>query len=118
MNTNRQTAVKERTMKITASSLIRWAGLAAMLSGVLFIVIQTIHPLDILASVTTSRWAIAHYLGVVMCFLGLLGIAGLYARQAEATGWLGLAGFLLLSLFYALTMAFQFAEAFISPLLA
>jgi hypothetical protein len=36
----------------------------------------------------------------------------------EEAGWLGLAGYLLLSLFYALTVAFQFAEAFISPLLA
>ena len=104
-------------MKTTASNLIRWAGLAAMSSGILFIVIQLIHPLDVLSSVTTAQWAIAHYVGVAMAFLGLLGIAGLYARQVEAAGWLGLVGYLLLSLFYALTLAFQFAEAFISPLL-
>jgi hypothetical protein len=36
----------------------------------------------------------------------------------EETGWLGLAGYLLFSLFWALTMAFQFIEAFISPVLA
>jgi hypothetical protein len=122
MNTNRQSTVvkgnnKERNMKITASKLIRWAGLTAMSSGILFIVIQMIHPLDVLSSVTTAQWAIAHYVGVAMAFLGLLGIAGIYARQVEAAGWLGLAGYLLLSLFYALTMAFQFTEAFISPLL-
>ena len=35
----------------------------------------------------------------------------------EEAGWLGLAGYLMFSLFYALTMAFQFVEAFISPLL-
>jgi hypothetical protein len=52
-----------------------------------------------------------------MCFFGLLGMAGLYTRQVEAAGWLGLVGYLLLSLFFALTLAFQFAEAFISPLL-
>jgi hypothetical protein len=123
MNANRQTTVmqgntKERTMKITPSSLIRWAGLAAISSGILFIIIQTIHPPDILSSVTTARWAIVHYLGVAMALLGLLGMTGLYARQVQAAGWLGLAGYLLLSLFYALTMAFQFAEAFISPVLA
>src|SRR5512144_269442 len=104
-------------MKITASNLIRWAGLATMSSGILFIVIQMIHPLDVLSSVTIAPWAIAHYVGVAMCFLGLLGMAGLYARQVESAGWLGLVGYLLLSLFYALTLAFQFAEAFISPLL-
>ena len=107
----------ESKMKITASRLIRWAGLSAMLAGILFIVIQTIHPADILSSVTTSRWAIVHYLSIAMCLLGLLGIAGIYARQVEEAGWLGLAGYLMFSLFYALTMGFQFAEAFISPLL-
>jgi hypothetical protein len=105
-------------MKITASNIIRWAGLSAVAAGVLFLVIQTIHPADVLSSVTTSRWAIVHRLGVVMSFLGLLGAAGLYARQVEEAGWLGLAGSLLFSLFWALTMAFQFIEAFISPVLA
>jgi hypothetical protein len=105
-------------MKITASLIIGWAGLAAAAAGVLFIVIQTIHPADVLSSVTTGRWAVVHYLGVAMGFLGLLGVMGLYARQVEAAGWLGLAGYLLFSLFWALTMALQFAEAFISPLLA
>jgi hypothetical protein len=104
-------------MKITASKLIRFAGLSAILSGILFIVIQMIHPADILSSVTTGRWAIVHYLGIAMSLLGLLGIAGIYARQVEETGWLGLAGYLMFSLFYAFTMAFQFIEAFISPLL-
>src|SRR5205807_2667101 len=67
---------------------------------------------------TTDRWAFVHYLGVAMCFLGLLGVAGIYARQVKETGWLGLGGYLLLSLFYALTLAFQFIEAFVSPRLA
>lgn len=105
-------------MKTTAAQLLRWAGLAAMASGLLFVVMQPLHPLDVLASVTTSRWAIVHCLGIAMCFLGLLGVTGLYTRQVKETGWLGLAGYLLLSLFYALTMAFQFTEAFISPQLA
>jgi hypothetical protein len=105
-------------MKTTAANLIRWSGLAAMAAGIIFVIIQPLHPPDVLASVTTTRWTIVHCLGVAMCFLGLLGVAGLYARQAEQAGWLGLAGSLVLSLFYALTMAFQFIEAFISPRLA
>jgi hypothetical protein len=118
MNTDRKTIIKERKMKITASKLIRWAGLAAMGAGILFIAIQAIHPLDVLSSVTTARWAIVHVLGVAMGFFGLLGITGMYARQVEEAGWLGLAGYLLFSLFWAFTMAFQFIEAFISPVLA
>ena len=91
-------------MKITAANLIRWAGLAAMGAGIIFVVIQPIHPLDVLASVTTAQWAIIHSLKTAMCLLGLLGMTGLYARQVKEAGWLGLAGYLLLSLFYALTL--------------
>jgi hypothetical protein len=115
MNTNRQ---KESTMKITASNLIRWAGLSAMGAGLLFIGIQTIHPLDVLSSVPTPQWAIAHGMGVAMGLLALFGIVGIYARQVEEAGWLGLAGFLLYTVFWALTLAFQFIEAFLSPVLA
>ena len=103
---------------MNTKNLIRWAGLAAMGAGILFIVIQTIHPLDVLASVTTAQWAIAHYVGIAMAFLGLLGIAGIYARQVEKSGWLGLAGYLLFSLFWALSLAFHFIEAFIEPVVA
>ena len=45
-------------------------------------------------------------------------MAGLYARQAEKSGWLGLAGFLLLSVWMTLVCGFSFVEAFILPRLA
>src|SRR5436309_14396140 len=118
MNANRQTTIKESKMKPTASSLIRWAGLAAMGAGIIFAGIQPIHPPDVLASVTTGAWAIITPLKTAMCLLFLLGIAGLYARQVNKAGWLGLAGFLLLSLSWVLQTAFVFAEDFIMPLLA
>jgi hypothetical protein len=120
MNTNRQTAVikKENNMKITASKLIRWAGLAAMVAGIIFAGIQPIHPPDVLASVNTTAWAIITPLKTVMCLLFLLGITGLYARQVKETGWLGLAGFLVFSLGWAITTANVFAETFIMPPLA
>src|SRR5256885_11387393 len=105
-------------MKITTSKLIRWAGLSAMVGGFLFVGIQPIHPPEILSSFTTSTWAIVHYVGFAMCFLILLGITGIYARQVKEAGWLGLAGFLLFGLMWALTAAFQFAEGLIVPLLA
>src|SRR5918911_2764744 len=105
-------------MKITASSLIRWAGLSAMAAGIIFVVILPIQPPDVLSSVTTDAWAIVQSSKVAMCILGLVGLTGLYARQANEAGWLGLAGYLLFSLFYALTLPFYFAQAFILPLLA
>lgn len=119
MNFNRQTTVnKEKTMKVTTANLIRWAGLAPMGAGILYIAIQPIHPTDVFSSVTTTQWAITHYLSIVMDILGMLGIAGIYARQVEKSGWLGLSGYLLFSLFWALSMAFHFIEAFIEPVVA
>ena len=54
---------------------------------------------------------------IAMDILSMLGIAGLYARQVEKSGPLGLAGYVVFSLFWALSMAFHFAETFISPVL-
>jgi hypothetical protein len=112
------THMKEHEMKTTAPQLIRWAGLSAMAAGLIFAVVGLIHPPQVLSSVTTSTWTIVHCLTIAMSFFGLLGIAGLYARHAEAAGWPGLVGFLLLSLWFVLVTGFTFFEAFILPLLA
>jgi hypothetical protein len=123
MNANRPTTVikgnnKESKMKITASNLIRWAGLSAIVAGIFYVVVGMFHQPNILSSVTTTQWAIVHALATAMCFFFLLGITGLYARQVEEAGWLGLAGYLLYSLNWVLTASFTFAEVFILPLLA
>jgi hypothetical protein len=103
---------------VNPNTLIRWAGVSAMVAGVIFAGIQPVHPLDTLESVTTTHWAVIQSLKAAMCIFGLFGLFGLYARQAHVAGWLGLAGYLLFSLFYALTLPFAYTEAFILPLLA
>ena len=121
MNTNHQPATIEldkRNMAITPSSLIRWSGFAAMLAGLIFAGIQPIHPPDVVASVSTQAFAIITSLKTVMCLLFLLGITGIYARQAHKTGWLGLIGYLIFGLGWAITFADVFAETFILPPLA
>ena len=105
-------------MKPTTSKLIRWAGLSALAAGLIFAGIQPIHPPDVLSSVTTGTWAIITSLKTAMCLLFLVGITGIYARQVEKAGWLGLAGFLLLILCWWLQSAYVFAETFIVPQLA
>ena len=105
-------------MKITASSVIRWSGLAALVAGIIFAGIQPIHPQDVLSSVTTGAWAIIQSSKLAMCLLFLVGIAGIYARQVEEAGWLGLAGFLLLILCWWLQTGYVFADVFILPQLA
>ena len=119
INTNRQAAaIEERTMKPTAANLIRWTGVSAMVAGIIFAGIQPIHPLDVLASVTTAHWAVIQSLKTAMCLFGLLGLTGLYARQVNEAGWLGLAGYLLFSLFFVHTLPVAYTEAFILPVLA
>jgi hypothetical protein len=104
-------------MKVTTPNLIRAAGLSAVVAGTIFAVIQPIHPPDVLASVNTNAFIIITSFKTVMSIFGLFGIAGLYARHVEKTGWLGLAGYLLLTIFYAVQMCFSFAEPLILPLL-
>lgn len=100
------------------SSLIRWTGLAAIAGGLIFAGIQPIHPPDYLPSVTTATWATFMYLKLSMCLFFLVGIAGLYCRQADHAGWVGLAGFALLIVTWFLQAAFIFTEGFILPVLA
>ena len=118
MNTNRKTTSNQNKTGPTAAGLIRGAGLAALAAGIIYAGIQPIHPPDILASVTTTAWAIITPLKTAMAILFMVGITGIYARQVKEAGWLGLAGFVLLGLCWALQTAFIFAEAFIIPPLA
>lgn len=118
MNTNKKITIQESKTKMTASALMRLAGLSAMLAGLCFIVVGMFHPLNVPSSVTTAAWANVHIAAIAMGFFGLFGMAGLYARQAEKIGWLGLAGFVLFSLWLGLIMPFSFVEAFILPSLA
>src|SRR5438270_11127683 len=104
-------------MKITASNLTGGAGLSAIVAGSIFAIVGLIHPPQVVSSVTTNTWTFVHLLTILMAFFGLLGIAGIYARQVEKAGWMGLAGCLLLSLWFVLVTGFTFFEAFILPLL-
>jgi hypothetical protein len=103
---------------MNTTNRIRWAGVSAMAAGICYTVVGIFHPPNVLSSVTTTQWAIVHVLATAMCFFGILGMAGLYARQAEKFGWLGRAGFALLSLWFALILGFSFVETFILPPLA
>ncbi len=103
---------------MNSKTLIRFAGLAAMLAGIFYVIVGTFHPIETLSTVTTPRWIVVHAVASAMCFFGILGMAGLYARQAKEAGWTGLAGMLLLSLWFAFMLGFTSVEAFILPPLA
>lgn len=99
-------------MKVTTPKLIRWAGLSAMMAGIIFTAIRATHP-----AINTSTFIIITSFKTSISIFALLGITGLYARQVEETGWKGLAGYLLLTTHYAVQMCISFIEPTILPLL-
>jgi len=115
MNTKGKSYIKANKTKVTAATLMRLAGVSAMVTGLSIIVIGLFHPLNISSSVTTATWVNVHIFATALGFFGLFGMAGIYARQVEETGWLGLIGFLLFSAWMTLVCGFSFVEAFIEP---
>jgi len=105
-------------LKFTSDHLIRAAGLSALIAGACYVLVGIFHPANIPSSVTSTRWEVVHVLACAMCFFGVLGLTGLYVRQAAKTGWLGLVGYLMLELWLVLIMGFSFVEAFVLPHLA
>jgi hypothetical protein len=104
-------------MKVTVPNLIRAAGLSAAVAGAIFAAILPIRPPDVLSSVNTSAFILITSFKTVMSVFGLLGITGLYARQVEEAGWMGLAGYLLLTTYFAVQMCISFIEPTVLPLL-
>jgi hypothetical protein len=105
-------------MSITPTTLTRAAGLAAVSAGLLFILIQLIHPHEDVATVTTTAWTVTALLTMAMSVLLLVGLAGIYLRQVTETGVLGLVGVLLFGAGFVLTIAVTFIEVFVLPSLA
>jgi hypothetical protein len=105
-------------MTVTTTKLTRAAGLSAVAAGLLFIVIQFIHPHEDVASVTTTAWVVTHALTLAMAVLALIGISGIYLRQVKQAGLLGLIGFVLFGACFLVITAFAFLEAFVLPPLA
>ena len=117
MNTNRKISIKESKPKMTTSTLMRLAGVSAMAAGLCYLVIGMFHPVNEPSSVN-ANWVNVHVFATALGFFGLFGMAGLYVRQVEEAGWLGLIGFLLFTVWMTLVCGFSFVEAFILPKLA
>lgn len=105
-------------MKQVSDKYFRWSGLAAILAGSIYLIIQVLHPRDTLALVTTPMWSVVHSLSIGMDIAAIIALSGIYARQAHRVGIPGFIGYLLFSLFFALSIAFHFTEAFLFPILA
>jgi hypothetical protein len=89
---------------------IRWSG-AALAAGALLVgSVMTLLPTGV-ASLATP-WVATLFLSGAL--LTMLALPGMYARQANAAGWVGLAGHALLAIGWAL-MLYAAANALLNP---
>ena len=104
------------------SDLIRWSGLAAILAagllsvGALLSLGAAFENSSV--SVTTPSYAFSSLLYLLGAVLLLLALVGLYIRQAQASGILGLVAFLVAFLGTALALGATWADLFVAPALA
>ena len=105
-------------MTITTSTLTRAAGVSAVLSGLLFLVIQPIQPREDVATVTGTAWVVVALMTLTMAVLGLVGLSGIYFRQVRESGLPGLIGYVMFGSFYLVTTAWTFVEVFVLPQIA
>ena len=105
-------------MTITPTTLIRAAGAAAVVAGLIFIGVQINHPHADVSNVTTTEWAVRGSLKLLMAALVLAGITGMYLRQVKQIGVLGLLGYVVFSLGYILIFATTLVSAYVLPSLA
>jgi len=96
-------------------ALIRWSGLCAILGGVLVAAFPLVHPNHDAAGYTSTTWVPAHLMPHVGAVLALFALLGLFARQFERAGWLGLAGFVAAVIGTASLLTGAMIEAFIIP---
>ncbi len=102
------------------SSLIRWSGLALMLGGLLVAAHLLSHPDTQVAGAHLAMspgWSVSHSLHFYGAVFVLLGVVGLYARQADRAGRLGVIGFVLALIGAGLYVGTGMITAFVWPLL-
>ena len=106
---------------MSSSNLIRLAGLAALISGVLAAIgdlLRLVVDVENPGSATTASYAIVFLLYLISTALLLLGLVGFYTSQSQAAGILGLVGFLVAFLGTVLLAGALWFELFITPALA
>ena len=112
---------------MSSSEQIRWAGLAAILAGMMFLVSDLLDlaisfdgfgPKNLGGEPSTTVSAIQSGLTLLAGILLLVGLAGLYSRQLEDGGLLGMVGFLVAFCGTVMAVGVFWADAFIAPSLA
>jgi len=105
-------------MSITATTLTRAAGVAAVVGGLLYIGVQINHPHLDLAFISTTEWKVRQTMKVLFTALSLAGITGMYLRQVTRAGVLGLIGYLVLATGFLLMFSTEVIGVVVVPSIA
>jgi len=105
---------------MSASELVGRSGLAAVVASVLLLIgdLLSIFAIGFISeSVPTAFFVFVFVLYLLGAALLLIGLVGLYVRQSEAGGVLGILGFLVAFLGTVLLAGAAWTQVFIAPLL-
>jgi len=104
---------------MTSHQLFKQGGYALIGAGLLIAFGMMLHP-DVSDSHAAMHvlWSPTHLALIGGLILASFGVTGLFLRQAERVGWLGLGGFALLHIGIVLTIVAIVADAFIFPAVA
>ncbi|TCC22382.1 hypothetical protein [Kribbella sindirgiensis] len=105
-------------MTVTATTLTRAAGAAAVAAGAIFIGVQIGHPHVDVDSIRTTELAVRNTLKLLMAALALVGITGLYLSQIRRNGVVGLIGYVVLAFGYLLIIGTTYVSGYVLPSIA
>ena len=105
---------------MTSSTLVRIGGLAAIAAGVLLLVADVSsllggEPERFSDLAVTTTWTFVSAMYLIGVLLLLVALVGLYARQSDAAGTLGIAGLLAALIGTGLLAGMMWALAFVVP---
>ncbi len=104
---------QEKAQHISPGALIRQSGLLAVGAGAYMVVLPFVHPSDEVG-MRSAAWVPVHLLYFAALALMLLVLVGIFARQLQRAGWLGVAGFLV-AFFGTAMMLLEGREHLFSP---
>lgn len=100
-------------------TLVRWGGLANIISGAITAVFWFAHPgRDALSPETAGRWMAVNGAFILVLVACLLGLTALYARQHDRVGALGALGFVAAFVGSALFIGAGTLDTFVAPVLS
>jgi hypothetical protein len=108
---------------MSSSNLIRWSGLAALVGGALFIILDILESLlfgsqSYAQAAATGPWIVVQGLYLFSAVLLAFGLLGLYVIQAKQASTLGLVAFVVAFIGLVMTAGAVWSEAFFGGWLA